>query len=238
MSISTSCYDCVFAKYEDNIQIDCELNRLDLYRKYDIPVNLVNNEDGRQAYLISGRICTACRNSEWGKNNPPKTEWANKVKKQMDMRYLVIIIADDNLELLEKTIKSISEQILPSTELVVARTNKNIQAFEISGILKNYRLNSWKITTEQSDFEYGRCINKIVDNSKGTTFYAVINEGIELDKDVFSEINRRVNEELLQFSMLKVDGITIYNTAAHYHLDGHYDKPLSEKIEEVLNGTP
>lgn len=239
MTVSTSCQKCVFAEFDDNKQVGCELGRLDIYREHGIEVSThTNDEDSKEAFLIVGRICTACRDLEWGEKNPKK-EWRQIVEKQMDMRYLVIIVADSDTEALERSIKSVANQELPSTEVVVVRPiTCKLDSPAIIPVLKKYALNSWKISHELANEDFGRCIDRVVDNSNGTSFYTTIPEGTELETDLFSTINHRINQELLQFSMLEAqDGTPIFNTAAHMHLDGNYERPLQEKIKEVLNAT-
>ena len=54
--IHTPCKDCVFAIYDDKTQINCSQDCIDKYKKLDVPIVEVYDDD-KEFYVIEGRKC-------------------------------------------------------------------------------------------------------------------------------------------------------------------------------------
>ena len=63
-------------------------------------------------------------------------------------------------------------------------------------------------------------------------YYAIFKAGVDLPKDLFSSLHKKINEEFFQFGMLEQDGNFIVPRIIHDMFQGGKDKPLIEELRE------
>ena len=232
--VRTLCKDCVFATHEEDVQVGCELGRLEKYKLLGCVVDAEEVETGKKSFVIDNRYCLACRNQKWG-DKVEEEKWVESVHKEMLLQFQAIIFHDKEEADLKKTIASLIEQQVPPEKIVLITKpscayppEKLVEYMDSLGI-------EWKIQNVlQPKMSDGRCID-IVQNINPKQYYAVFYAGFLVPKDFFSVINHAVNEEMLQFAMLSPnssgDGAVVLS-AIHKYYDGNSDKKLEQKIEE------
>lgn len=232
MPIQTICKNCIFAKFnEKNVQVGCIIDRLDKFSSLpNIKVLTIKGEE-KEYFLIEDRICNTCRDETWAKKH--QKDIIKDVFDEIQIRYLIIVLANDNWEDITKTIQSIHEQSLPVEEIVLVRKQDSIfSATSLSELLANKGFKHWRLGRFLTDNQFIYYTDGIVGDARNTNYYMSISAGKVLHRDTFKKIDKLVNEELVQFSLAYTDDMPIIPTAVHYFLDGNKERPLLDKINE------
>lgn len=85
----SSCDCCIFSQYQDQTQIGCALNRLNIYENIDI----LNNENNGFYKVLPQNICTAKRDKKWLSANPRNP--IDIVKKELFPKIQLILILEE-----------------------------------------------------------------------------------------------------------------------------------------------
>ena len=232
--VRTLCKDCVFATHEENVQVGCELGRLEKYKLLGCVVDAEEVETGKKSFVIDNRYCLACRNKDWGdKINEEK--WIETVREEMLLQFQAIVFYDKGEQELKKTIGSLMEQVILPEKIVIVRKPDCVEPPEkLVEYLDSLGL-EWKIQNIlQPKMSERQCID-IVQSIAPKQYYAVFHAGFLVPKDFFESINDAVNESMLQFAMLSPsssgNGMVVSSTVHRYY-DGNSDKNLEQKMED------
>ena len=187
---STSCKDCVFAIRRDGVQTGCNLYRLD--KLADNGAEILKNG---KSFFVFGRICTACRNTDWGRKHKKK-DWKTLVFDYIQVRMDVIIHVSetDTLDSAKKTIDSACNQIIKPTMIVIACENKDITA-ELIDDLRNRNIR-WKLENSNAYDAADLCEG---------SYYCIFMSGYEIPKDYIFNVNKAINHDLKRFVLVLPD---------------------------------
>jgi len=237
--IHTSCQDCCFAIYENNTQIDCSLALLDLYRNKQTEIlGAYNNEkENSEFFIINNRKCYFKRNKEWADsfNFDPMSESAvDKVFDETKITYMAIIIADNNIEDIELTIKCIlALKIQPSFIVVIRKYGSTIDINALNSLLGGTG-KKWRVSTPSTqeitpDFIIGGLCDLFCQKYP---IYLVMNAGNILFRDVMYSINNLVIYDDFKFGLISInDGGKIGNSSIHKFLRGEFTEEYIKEIE-------
>lgn len=211
--IRTICRDCIFAEFTDDAvtQIGCKLGRLDKFREKG-KAHPIEDENGLEYYEIN-TFCNTCRNSEW---DDKFSEPVERVLKEVELKVDAVIIDDTNHD-------NWQEDILTSVRSLI---NQNLRPCRI--VIVCYRKTK-PVTTLRDEMDKAGIkydIVNVLDYSSSpyallnhgvkrcrNQFYTVVESGDELPLDYFENINKIINDELGQFSMIEpkeqLTGLTI-----------------------------
>jgi len=199
MPISTSCKECIFATYDGKSQTGCELGRIEKFKKLDCIIEAFDED--KEFYIVNGRFCLACRDREWGEKIPPN-RWKDVVKRQMQIQYQVIIFLTHNLDDLKTTLDSLSSQtIQPKHITIIQRAKNKLRPGKITQLIDGYYI-EWRLQHLEHKVRDGDAVDLVLDKVKHQ-LYLVIESGYVFSKNMLSNLNHVVNEDLLHFGILK-----------------------------------
>lgn len=93
-TIHTSCKNCVFAKYDNITQTACELNYIEKYKKNNIAILEVYDED-KEFYVINDKKCIGYRENKWfnqyGLEHASLEKKIQKFQELNNIQYLLVI---------------------------------------------------------------------------------------------------------------------------------------------------
>lgn len=242
---NTICRDCIFATWYDDVQEDCELNRIEKFHEHN-EVSL-ENEGDKQYYKIN-TICNACRNKEWferekenGIEDPKKNLW-DQLSNQYDIVLTAYVSPYDskviNVDKILSTIESAKNQSLQPKSIIVVCNDIYVSYVKLFNKIKD-KLSDTDIKYElvrvldESDFR--ACIDKGVTKCKGL-YYSVFLPGYDIPTDFIEKLNNLANKEMVQFSMVEPietsNGLTIQRQL-HTLLHGNKAMKIEDKIREL-----
>tara|TARA_B100000287_G_scaffold413601_1_gene445307 strand:- start:100 stop:870 length:771 start_codon:yes stop_codon:yes gene_type:complete len=234
----TLCRDCIFAVFNDDEQTSCEIGRLDKYHEFGCTELFEDNESNKKFFVIQDRYCMACRNQDWA-DKQDSENFYELVKLEMRIKYLAIIFYNDNRDDLENTLSSLCSQEIPPQKVVVIRKpDCNDTAKSLFKYMKKNEDRfgfQWKIQNILFSYLTDRdCIDLVID-IEPEPYYAVFSCGFQVPEKTFSDINKAIYEDLIQFAMLSPntsgEGLFMMK-AVHKFYHGNSEKNIEEKIEE------
>lgn len=207
--IHTPCKDCVFAKYENNTQINCELDYISKYKNKNIEV-LEAYDDNKEFYIINGKKCIGYRENKWFDNFDLKdASIEDKIKKFHELNsldYLLIIdLKNINLEQLEDILVQVSGlQILPKKLIMIRYADNAGFPYEIlKNLLDKYVTKyKWRIQTILDQLlEYHNVLKNIV-SLNSNRFIVSITQSNKDIHNIVKYTNKIVHHDLDQFNII------------------------------------
>lgn len=238
LEITTSCQDCVFADYVNNTQIGCKVGLLNKYITNKVAQEAYNSDiPGKEEfYILPGVACIGKINEGFIATTYNKdttlNEAINFVKQQLKVKWQAIIILKD--EDCESCLDALSRQkIKPENVTVILTYNSNASPGSISKLLKRGSFKTWRVMeTENPELSRGNLVDLVLDKYTNP-FYMVLEPTKVLDDNFIVDLNRIVNEEYINFAIIKMDGLDFVSTAIHKYFNGNsFGLTLEEKIIE------
>jgi len=243
---STSCYNCVFAKYSDNEQIGCNANRLEMFAKHGheiIPIKN-DNEDEKVFFVIDGKICVYYRNSEWAHVYYKKDsieEILTCVQNELKIPYHVLLFFrnSDSFEDIKNRLSELENQdIKPKIITIVDRSHsESVMTGELMKICQNYKFDHWRIQTVQATDQIDNdVIDLVYDSTKKMKymFYTILECSHSIPKDMSKDIHKSLHDDMKSFVVLtpNSDGIgkTVLKVAHEKYSGNSFTIPLEDKI--------
>lgn len=231
--IHTPCKLCVFANYDGNTQTGCKLNRIALFQKYNIEI-LAVYDDEKEFYVINNLKCLYWRHNAWIHANKELEEQKEFASKELIIPMHAIVFADDNIDNIQVTLGSLEQQIIkPCKVTLVRRPTSKLLPSELARIMRQYDI-PWRVENIVNNFTDEEIIDIIIPFVPAI-LYSVFYTGFTLPNDFFSQLNYKINEEFLTFSMLLPNttnnGATIVQKL-HVAYQGNKDKSLQQKLKD------
>lgn len=193
--LQTSCKNCIFAKYEDNTQIECLSDRLkhfELIEAYDLEKNF---------YVVKG-FCNYYRSSAWNNGIPDAT----KAKEESSVTFDIIIDCSTMDESYYKTLSSFIQNINYAIDKYRVILCHNMYS---NDTIKNNVVNLYKVAKSNysisiySNFdEY--LYNYIIKSKK--SYHMLISNNEEPDTEILNTINNKINDQLIKILTAKTKG--------------------------------
>lgn len=242
---STSCLHCAFATFNDKTQIGCMAEQLDKFRKNNIEVLEVFNEDGDEFFMIKDKICCYHRPKEMVEQVLDKTtheEILQSIKKRLIISYQAIVFfrTEDSVEDLNDRLAELqSQKTKPNVVTIIDRSHSvDPREGRIIKLLNNdYSFNYWRVQTASAiDQEDNDLIDLCYDNTKTYKyfFYIAFEASKTIPLEFSEEMHESIQNKMMSFTILtpNKDGIGGGALkAAHAKYAGNsFGIPLEKKI--------
>lgn len=241
MAVQTVCRDCIFAICDKNTQTGCSLNKIQ--PMVDAGCELVEayDADGKEFYVIKNMICHWFRSKRWSKYRKTKTvqSMSKSIRKEMRIKYGIIVIASNDVSELKTTLTSIKKQTLkPSQISVVRHITTTVRSPEIMKIIAEYCPGiPWDIRNEYDDSITNGVIHDAIRNIIHP-YYAIFKAGIKIPKSMFQQLDVAINDDLMRFGVILPDkngNGMIGSTAIYSHYNGNVEENLrNNKCENLI----
>lgn len=208
-TFNTSCQDCIFAKWSDNVQTGCELQRLE---RFDINGgrSVVTDEKTGKVHSIIHRYCNGCHNKEHPVVKDLSVDLAiQEVRKKMRLQHTVVVHYRDgnNIDQLIKFIESCNNQTLPPTEIYVLNNTSDKETVR-NALISCVRPG---ITWKHNFTEEIRSPESLLDSALSASnnssitgdFFSIFFLPFELPNSFIENINVALNYRMERFVALK-----------------------------------
>ncbi len=237
--VETCCKNCVFAKYEENTQVGCDLDRHLIFN----PEENYREEDGKKSYIFD-RFCTAFRPKEWKLilDDEEKKDLVAAVRDEIFPPLGIFIFlkttVPNPINNLRNRINDLKEQTLGKPRYVVVINSKVEYNEEIHDILRksfDFDETEFHIVQTLVDQEDLLYVDDAFRHAKNGWIY-VTRSNRKIRKDLFEIINHNINVKLNRVVLVEpVDDINgmIFQAAVHKFLDGSnsvLDLETSERV--------
>ena len=231
--IHTPCKICIFALYNDKItQTGCKLNRLKIFKKHKVEILEAYDEE-KEFYVINNMKCLHWRPENWKWSKSSQRKQQIKIDEEIAIHYNAIIFTNDNIEDTKLTLLSLQKQsLLPSNITLVRYPNSKLTPMQLMDLVKDNNI-PWRVENVIQNYSDEEIINIIIP-FVSATLYTTFRGGFEVPCNTFSELNKKIQDELLFFGMLLPNSTNngmVVNQKLHTLYQGNKDTPLQQKLE-------
>lgn len=207
--IHTPCKDCVFAKYQDNTQIDCALSYISKYKSKNIEI-LEAYDDNKEFYIVNGKKCIGYRENKWFDQFDLKdSSIEDKIKKFHEINsldYLLVVdLKNINLEQLEDLLSQTKNLEFKPKKLIIVRYADNIGfPYEVlKNLLDTYAIGyKWRIQTVLDPLSiYDNILKNIISLNSHRFIVSVTQHNTDLI-NLIKHTNQVVHHDLDQFNII------------------------------------
>ena len=139
--VSTTCKDCLFAKYDGNTQVDCELGKIDKINNHPIYEVIEARDETKNFYVLNYHLCLHQRVAGWVHDNKSLDEMKNLVKEEIKMNWGAILVLQDesqnDMSRVEKRLEEIISQGNPPKWIGIINTDTNLDVYWIISYLND-----------------------------------------------------------------------------------------------------
>ena len=232
--IHTACKDCIFAEYINITQTGCKIGELDKLRNHGIEIVEAYDND-KEFFIINKTKCLYCRGKDWSLANTTLEKQVAHIKKCIQIVYEIIIVANDNIEDLELTIRSALEQTVPPKQITILRKNNcKILPSQLYYLCTTLPI-KWKVENciriSDDDVELLDIIIPFSQNPMCAMFYA----GFKIPETTFEEINYQLHENFLRMTLLMPNSTgngLVIPSFIHKRYQGSYNSPFIQKLKD------
>jgi len=249
---STACQNCTFAIYEDERQIGCFANRLELYEKAGVEVITIEHDDGTggASLLINGKMCVYYRGVEFAEDYYTGTldDTLEAVKKELRIPYQAIIIFRGDIDLLRARVHELQNQKVPPKLVAIIDRSHVVEgqehrSLEIMQEMQGSGFAHWIVKTmtapDVSDLD---CIDLVYDSTKKHKFmfYSVFEDSHSIPISFSEEIHRYLHDEMKSFVILQANdnstGRTVLKVAHEKYNGNSFGITLEDKLAHYDDG--
>ena len=240
---STICLNCTFAEYEDNTQIGCKADRLQLFEKANVEIKDTEIED-KKCFILEGKACVYYRNNEWSEKYYQTTdskEILERVKKELHIPYHAILFLrkNDSLQDVKDRLSELENQkAKPKIVTLVDRSHgTEILTGPLMKILEECSFDYWRVQTIQAtDLLDDDVIDLVYDNTKKKPymFYIVFECKHKIPDQLSQEFHSSLHDDMKSFVILLPNknnvGKTVLKIAHEKYAGNSFGIPLEDKI--------
>lgn len=243
----TACRYCVFARYENDKQVGCDLDKLSLYEQAGIEINTVYDAE-KEFKIVNGRFCLFYRNEEVMKG-VPKSLYKETVTNQVSIPYHAIIFVEENTTLndIKNTIKKLLGMKKPRMITVVNKQypfyaedpNKYIKPTQILSLLEdlvNIRYSLRNIYDK--DMSDRDIIDLVYDGTKQLNIHSYITfrAGFDIPQNFIESFEECIFTKMQTVCFVKpyddLNGMIVATIAHRKHAGNSFGINLESKIKE------
>ena len=234
--INTSCKDCIFATWEDDSQIGCELGKIELYREKGTTIIEAFDDEDKEFFVVKA-WCSTYREELW------KTAHSDKdLIEQIDqetypkINYCIVIDSLDK-DNFQKTLESIKRQkYSPKRILVTCTSPKDYMPIlhYVKADLEDLYGSNFRVHCVGEDMSF----EAILDDSfklSANGFYMGLKCGDELPEDASDLVHYALNKKLKSIALIKngdnLSG-TLHQAVLYKYLYGYRGAPFEIKLIE------
>ena len=240
----TSCKNCIFAIYDNQTQVNCAIGRIDIYREQNSLIEAY--DDDKEFYVVDGRICNSCRNREW-LDKQPNLRFSSRyqdtvdyVRQEVTLQFHLVVIADQDIEGVKKSINSvIADGYLPLEISVIRKLGCQIRPAHLKMYLDTLNI-KWQINSiTNPELDERLSVDYAVESSIYQQ-YVVVRAGSTLPPNYLKNIDAAWNDKLLQLGIVisndddTINGMMV-NKAVHEYLRGNDGFDIEYKLKEYNN---
>lgn len=210
-AIHTSCKNCVFAKYNDLTQIDCELSYIEKYKNKNVSVIEAYDEE-KEFYIINNKKCLGYRENKWfSQFNLEHSTLQEKINKFKELNFLQYLLMIDLKNFGGKDLENLKNQIysckIKPQKIVIIRYRNSIDDFKYENIKnlfdKDTFKGSWRIQTMVDEsLSHEDILHNVTNINKGYRFMVDIKNPNNDLNDVVDKANQIVYEDLDQLEVV------------------------------------
>ena len=248
---STLCRNCIFADYDDNVQIGCKANRLEKFKDAGITITKFNTESDKEeeeeieSFIVEGKTCVYYRNNMLKdmlfKENSDE-EILTAIKKQLCIPYHVLLFLreTDTLDDLQLRISELHNQLIKPNIITVVDRSHSVynKSGDIMNMFKNYSFDHWRIqrikAIDQIDTDV---VDLVYDSTKNLRymFYIILECSYPIPSAMSEDIHKSIHDDMKAFSVLLPNANNVGRAAlkiAHKkHAGNSFTIPLEDKIK-------
>jgi hypothetical protein len=196
----TSCKNCVFAKFENNKQVDCAAGVFDIFKGKR---EFIQEED-KSFFTLEDFACRYIRPNFWGANLSEEERLQKLQQETMIDLSAAIIVSENYKEKLQETIEQVLKQTLSFKELVFINSFNNRDDFkDILKIIEDAQIKiKWsikQIVDKEIEDKYGI---DLAFRSCNSLFIAQIICGENIPNNFVEKINE-YHKQMHKFLVLK-----------------------------------
>lgn len=234
--VSTTCKNCLFAIYEDDTQVDCELGKIEKINNHPIYEALEATDDEKNFYVLNYHLCLQQRVPGWVHDNKSMKEMKELVKEEIKMNWGAMLVlkeeSKNDMSRVEKRLEEIINQTNPPKWISIINNDVDLDVYWIINYL-NIKGIMWSIESGKESIRH--YIDTIVNKFKKQkfVFYAVFESDKEIPSDLYDKLYNNILEDLMQYSVIKEpDSLhcMIVNKVAHIKYGGNFTEELEKKI--------
>lgn len=224
--IKTNCKDCIFAIYENNVQVNyCKANRLEKFISLN---NYKNFKDDEKEWYCLTRFCNMYR------NEPITLELA---RSQVETSFGIVIYDYDNLSEIDTAINSIKELDYDKSKIKIvisSHHNKNsaalfnrVKELNETGLCAKFIMTLAKVDIDREAFS----------NVINCAYIMKINHNDKINKNILKEINDALNlklEKIIYFESNNIGILPMWYINNEYLNFNDYDLMLSDAKEKAI----
>lgn len=208
-TIHTPCKDCVFAKYENNTQIGCELEYISKYKNKNIEILEAYDKD-KEFFIINGKKCIGYREIKWFNQFDLKdSSIQDKITKFYELNsldYLLVIdLKNIDLDQMESILAQIDSLSIKPKKLIIVRyaDNKSYPYSVMKNLLDKYTNGHiWRIQTILDPLlVYGNILKNIVSLNSNRFVVSITKHSNDIKK-IIEYTNKLVHHDLDQFNII------------------------------------
>lgn len=240
-AVSTTCKDCLFAKYEGKTQVGCELGRVEKVEQHPIYDLVEAYDDDKEFYILNYHLCLYQRINGWVHDNKSTEEMIEEVRKEINLNWGAILVLKDepinDMSRVQKRLEEILDQPNPPKWIGIVNQNIDLDVYWIIDYLSEKGVR-WSVESGEENTRH--YIDILFEKFKKDrfVFYAVFESNKDIPSDLYDKMYHNVIDNMVQYSVIKdedsLHGMVV-NKVAHIKYEGNKDDPLETKIKKESN---
>jgi hypothetical protein len=223
--VNSSCQECCFAVYDEKTQIDCQLGRVETFRKAGSLVECFN-ENG-EFFVVNNRVCNALRPKGWAKQY---TDPAWEVRKQLRPTVTAVVIVENYRDV----------HFPAANHLLVIRNSDEVPVASLHCGLKKSGLNFSLTDIKEDPHPAAETALYLSLNRIPGQFFAVLPCGVSFPADLVDRLDKKLNEELIPFVAVQFYDFLLLRTSFYKKMMGNCPMELEKDgkkmvIESILD---
>ena len=197
-SLHTACKLCIFAEYEDDLQVGCQAEMIGKYTEAGAEIIEVY-DDEKKFYVLNNRRCMMQRLPLWAAE-VPENERIERARKEGQIKYQVVISCKNgDYGSLANTVYSLIDQTVPPSHITVLSPDSAEQMGALY-LLQDCGI-PWKLSHTLEEASTMRWVDLLL-KSCSFPFIGIFNDGVDVPKDTFEKIDNYINDDLKSFLVL------------------------------------
>tara|TARA_R110000751_G_scaffold235884_1_gene337241 strand:- start:1463 stop:2308 length:846 start_codon:yes stop_codon:yes gene_type:complete len=201
---NTSCKDCVFSIKENDTQVGCEFNKVELYKNKGVEVIEAFDGEDNEFYVIKA-WCSTYREELWKVAHKDEDIYKQIDDETYPKVTYVIILDDFNEYDFQKTINSIQKQKFPARRLIVTCTNPEIYMkvlTSIKGQLEELHNSNFRVHCIKSGMSFESALDQSFQLAVNG-FFMGLECGDEVPEDAIAIMHYAMNKQLKSIGLIK-----------------------------------
>ena len=246
---TTSCRQCVFAKYEDDVQTGCHADRFEVFEENGVDLIQVS-DDEKTFYLVKDKACAYFRHIDTHRDILKTTAMESvkdMVKATLRIPYhaLIFLRKKDTMSDLKRRLDDLDKQsIKPEIISVIDRSHSLPDLSpQIVTLFKKYTFKNWRTQRVSAvDILDITIVDVCFDNTKDMQyfFYTIFEASKEIPATFAEEIHCSIQDKMQSFVILEPNsegnGETVLKAAHLKYTGNSFEIPLKEKIVHYNDG--